>query len=270
MATTDLLTDGVDFLLQECDPRRVGRKALAVNLSDLAAMAARPLAALVAVALPAHGAGPLARAIHEGIVALAGQYDVALAGGDTNTWAGRLVISVTALGEVPASGALRRDGAQPGDAILATGDFGGSILGRHFDFEPRVREAILLNQAYHLHAGIDVSDGLALDLSRIAHDSGCGAALRLDAIPINPAAARCAQTATGPSSALEHALADGEDFELVLAAPGSAAERIVHDQPLDVPVTRIGHFVEEPGLWELCADGTLQPLEAAGWRHGSG
>jgi thiamine-monophosphate kinase len=268
VATTDLLTDGVDFLLEQTDPRRVGRKALAVNLSDLAAMAARPIAALVSVALPAHGAGALARAIHEGLFELAARYDVALAGGDTNTWKGKLVISVTALGEVPEDGALRRGGARPGDALLATGDFGGSILGRHLDFEPRVREATLLNEQYTVHAGVDVSDGLALDLSRMAAERRCGAALLLDAIPINPAAYQCAQSADSAGSALDHALGDGEDFELLLAVPGGSAERIVRDQPLDVPVTRIGYFVEEPGLWKACPDGTLEPLRATGWRHG--
>ncbi|MGM0487409.1 MAG: thiamine-phosphate kinase [Planctomycetota bacterium] len=265
--TTDLLTDGVDFVLAECDPRRVGRKALAVNLSDLAAMAARPFAALVSVALPARHAGPLARAIHEGILELAGRHDVALAGGDTNTWDGRLVISVTALGEAPARGVLRRDGARPGDVLLATGDFGGSILGRHFDFEPRVREASLLHRAYELHAGIDVSDGLSLDLSRVAHESHCGVVLSLPDIPINPAAVECAETDKTGRSPLDHALTDGEDFELLLAVPADSATRIVRDQPLDVPVTRMGEFVEDPGLWALGSDGKRRPLPARGWQH---
>lgn len=265
--TTDLLTDGVDFVLAECDPRRVGRKALAVNLSDLAAMAAQPVAALVSVALPNRNAGSLARAIHEGILELADRHEVALAGGDTNTWDGQLVISVTALGEAPARGVLQRGGARPGDALLATGDFGGSILGRHFDFEPRVREASLLHEAYELHAGIDVSDGLSLDLSRIACESRCGAVLSLKDIPISPAAVECAAVEKNGRSPLDHALGDGEDFELLLAVPQGSAMRILRDQPLDIPVTRIGEFVEEPGLWALGPDGKRRPLPAHGWQH---
>ncbi|HEY1786267.1 MAG TPA: thiamine-phosphate kinase, partial [Pirellulales bacterium] len=172
--TTDLLTEGVDFLLAEHDPRRIGHKALAANLSDLAAMAARPLAVVIALALPEPGSDQLARDLYAGMLPLAARYGVAIAGGDTNTWAGGLAISITAIGTPTARGPLLRSGARPGDRILVTGSLGGSILGRHFDFEPRVAEALLLADRYQLHAGIDVSDGLSLDLSRLASESGCG------------------------------------------------------------------------------------------------
>lgn len=267
VVTTDLLTDGVDFVLEDCDPFRVGRKALAVNLSDLAAMAAEPIAVLVSVALPAEGAAALARAIYAGILELSRRYDVALAGGDTNTWSGRLVISVTAIGEAMERGGLRRDGARPGDVILVTGDFGGSILGRHFDFDPRVREARLLHQQYELHAGIDVSDGLALDLSRVAHESHCGAVLSLSQIPISPDAVRLAEASHSGGDPLKHALNDGEDFELLLAVPPESAEEILHTQPLDIPISRIGQFIEQPGLWAMREDGRPVPLAAQGWEH---
>ena len=145
--TVDLLTDGVDFILAEVDPRRVGRKAIAVNLSDLAAMAAGPLAAVFAVALPRQGGFELAVQLYEGILPLADEYDLAIAGGDTNSWDGPLVITATLLGRVTARGPLRRSAREPGDRIIVTGAFGGSILGRHFDFLPRVREALLLNGA---------------------------------------------------------------------------------------------------------------------------
>jgi thiamine-monophosphate kinase len=268
VVTSDLLTDQVDFVLDECEPRRVGRKALAVNLSDLAAMAARPLAVIISVALPDENAASLARALYEGLLPLADQFQVAVAGGDTNTWPGPLAISVTALGQAAPPGPLRRDGARPGDAILTTGEFGGSILGKHFDFEPRVREALMLRERYELHAGIDVSDGLTLDLARIAAESQCGAAIALDAVPISPAAGRLSNSSEPRKSPLEHALGDGEDFELVLAAPPQAAEQLLQDQPLDVPVTRIGHFVPEPGLWELRGDRAPRPLQPQGWDHG--
>ena len=176
MLTVDLLTDGVDFELSKVSARCVGRKALAVNLSDLAAMAARPVAALDALALPRSGALELAKELFEGILPLAEKHGVAIAGGDTNTWDGPLVISVTLCGEV-AAGAVRRDGARPGDGIVVTGALGGSILGHHFDFEPRVAEALWLADRFTLHAGMDVSDGLSLDLWRMAQASGCGAVL---------------------------------------------------------------------------------------------
>jgi thiamine-monophosphate kinase len=169
--TTDLLTEGVDYHLASDDPRRIGRKALAANLSDLAAMAARPLAAFISLALPRQPAAAvgapleLAIALYEGLLPLAAEYDLAIAGGDTNTYDGPLVISAMLVGEVTARGPLTRSGGRPGDWLLVTGTLGGSILGHAFDFTPRVREALLLHERYDLHAGMDISDGLSLDAS---------------------------------------------------------------------------------------------------------
>jgi len=265
--TTDLLTDGVDFRLHACQPWQIGRKAVAVNLSDLAAMACQPVAVVVSLALPHAGAAELARALYHGILDIALKYDVAIAGGDTNTWDGPLVVSVAALGQLTARGPLRRDQARPGDHILVTGHFGGSLLGKHFSFEPRVHAALLLHQQFELHAGMDVSDGLSLDLSRLATASGCGAAIALEAVPIDPAARELAARATDGRTALEHALSDGEDFELILAAPPAEAERMLDQQPLEVPITRIGQMIDRPGLWQLAADGSLEPLAPCGFEH---
>lgn len=267
VVTVDMLTDGVDFRLAEADPRRVGRKALAVNLSDLAAMAAQPLAAVVALALPRRGGMALAQDLYDGLLPLAERYDVAIAGGDTNSWDGPLVISITLLGKVGPRGPLRRGGARPGDRIVVTGAFGGSILGRHFDFEPRVREALLLAERYELHAGIDVSDGLSLDLARIASESGCGAMLWPHALPIAFDARCLADRLADGSTALDHALADGEDFELILAVAPDEADRMLAEQPLGVPLTAIGQFVPEPGLWLADSAGRKTPLTPKGYEH---
>jgi len=266
--TVDLLTDGVDFELGKVDPRRVGRKALAVNLSDLAAMAALPLAGVVALALPRRGGLDLAIALYEGLLPLAEEYELAIAGGDTNSWDGPLAISITLMGKSAAEdGALRRDGALPGDKIIVTGRFGGSILSHQFDFDPRVREAILLNERYRLHAGIDVSDGLAIDLAHIAKESGCGAVLDLDAVPVAEDAKRLAVQLGDGRSALEHALGDGEDFELILAVPADEAARMLEDQPLDVLLTAVGEFAGEPGLWQTDSRKGKRRLEPGGWEH---
>ncbi|MBI2823666.1 MAG: thiamine-monophosphate kinase [Planctomycetia bacterium] len=267
LVTVDVLTDGVDFRLAQVDPRRVGRKALAVSLSDIAAMAGRPLAAVLGAVLPRESGLCLAKEICEGMIPLAERYDVALAGGDTNTWDGPLVLSVTVLGEPTERGPLRRDGARPGDAILVTGNFGGSILGHHLDFWPRLDEALALHKRYELHAGIDVSDGLSLDLSRIAAASGCGAVVDVHAVPIAEAARQLARQSGGRLTALDHALADGEDFELILAVPPAAAEQMLADQPVDVPLTMIGQFTSEPGLWQKDSSGRKLPLPARGYEH---
>jgi thiamine-monophosphate kinase len=265
--TVDLLTDGVDFRLAETDARRVGRKALAVNLSDLAAMAARPLAAVVAVALPRRDGFRLGVELLEGMLPLAEQFSVAIAGGDTNSWDGPLVVSVTMLGAVTARGPLRRGGARAGDRILVTGRLGGSILGHHLDFTPRVSEALLLAERNELHAGIDISDGLSTDLGHLVEESGCGAVLDLDAVPIAPAAEELVAKLLDGRTPLEHALHDGEDFELLLAAPVDVARRIVAEKPLGIPVTDIGKFVAEPGLWQTDQEHGRRPLAPGGWQH---
>jgi thiamine-monophosphate kinase len=263
VVTVDMLSDGVDFLLAEVDPRRVGHKSLAVNLSDLAAMAARPLAGVVALLLPRRGGLELAKQLYEGMLPLAERYNLAMAGGDTNSWDGPLAISITLLGQVGPRGALTRSGAQAGDRIIATGAFGGSLLGRHLDFEPRVNESLQLHEAFDLHAGIDVSDGLALDLTRLCAESGCGAVVRADAIPIHADAhvrARC-----DGRTPLDHALGDGEDFELILAVGVDEAARMSTFQ--GCPASDIGQFTAEPGLWLELSDGSRRPLEPSGWQH---
>lgn len=265
--TVDMLTDGVDFELAQIDPRRAGRKSLAVNLSDLAAMASRPAGAVIALALPRQGAMELGVALYEGLIPLAEEFDLAIAGGDTNTWDGPLVVSITALGLPHARGPLLRGGARPGDRIVVTGSFGGSILGHHLDFQPRVREALVLHERYGLHAGIDVSDGLSLDLSRMAAASGCGAVLEARAIPIAPAAVELARQRADGVGPLEHALADGEDFELILAVPFDEARRMLAEQPAGVQLTDIGQFVAEPGLWLVDPDRGRRPLVPRGWQH---
>lgn len=265
--TTDMLMEGIDFKDPVANAQRIGRKSLAINLSDLAAMAARPQTAFVALALPRQGGRFLAEEIYAGLLNLANEFGVVVAGGDTNSWDGPLVVSVTALGEVGRKGPLLRSGARPGDEILVTGEFGGSILGRHFDFTPRVREALWLHEQFELHAGIDVSDGLTLDLARLAEASGCGALIDLARVPISPDAERLAKLRGDGKPALAHALGDGEDFELILAAPPDEARKILADARTPMRITPIGRFVDRPGLWQTRAGGLEEPLTPQGYEH---
>ncbi len=268
VVTVDIISDQVDFHLDQIDdPRRVGHKALGVNLSDLAAMAAIPRAAVVGLALPRQTALALAKSLYRGILPLAERFDMAIAGGDTHVWDGPLLVSITAIGAVGPHGLLRRQGAKPGDQLLVTGQLGGSLLGRHLDLEPRVREALLLNDRYALHAAIDISDGLAIDLARLAEASECGAVIELAQVPVSPAAKQLAATPGDARTPLEHALSDGEDFELLLAVPQATAERLVAEQPLEIPLTRIGQCITQPGLWQQDADGQRRPLPPVGFVH---
>lgn len=271
VVTTDMLSDGVDFRLGEVDPRRIGRKALAVNLSDLAAMAAQPIATFVSLLLPRNGGAALARELYEGLLPLAEEFSAPVVGGDTNAWDGALAISITVIGRAGRHGLFLRGGARPGDAIVVTGTFGGSILSHQFDFTPRVREALWLAQHAKVHAAMDVSDGLTLDLSRLCAESGCGADLALGRIPVSSDAVRLADTSQIPATPLSHALNDGEDFELLLAINSDDAARLVAEQPLEplfgVRLTQIGRFVAEHGLWVVDAMGNRLPLEPGGFQH---
>ena len=262
LVTTDMLLDGSCFVLAEAGPRRVGRKAMAVNLSDIAAMAGRPVAAVVSVGLPRRGGRALAEQLYLGLRDVADMFDTAVIGGDTNSWNGPLVLSVTVLGEATQRGPVRRSGARPGDWLLVTGPLGGSILGKHLDFTPRVREALALHAAAPLHAMIDISDGLAADVNHLCEESGCGAVLRAEAIPITHEA----RALNDGRSPLDHALADGEDYELVFAVAPDDARTLLRQQPVaGITLVHIGECVNR-GLW-LEEGGQRRLLEPRGYVH---
>ncbi len=262
-----MLVEGVHFLSEEVSPRQIGRKLLAVNLSDLAAMAARPTAAVISLALPREGGYQLAVELYEGLLPLAARYDMAIAGGDTNVWDGPLVASLTLLGDPHPRGSLRRDGAVAGDAILVTGALGGSLQGRHLDFEPRLHEAQQLRENYELHAGIDITDGLAIDLSRILSASRCGAIIDVDSIPIAEAAQDLSRQARDEATPVQHALSDGEDFELLLTVSQEEARRMLADAPLDISLTIIGEITLGCEMRQRDRQRRITPLSADGYQH---
>ena len=261
LVTTDMLMEGVDFLLAECGPRAAGRKAMAVNLSDIAAMAGIPTAALVSVALPrGDSSGALARELMLGLSEVADEFRVPIIGGDTNSWTAGLVINVTVMGEAnPYSGAVLRSGARIGDRIFVTGPCGGSILGRHLNPKPRIREAVELARRFRFHSMIDISDGLSADLCHILEESGVGAALNAEAIPIHPDALRLSEQTGKPP--LEHALGDGEDFELIFTVPASEAVGVAGS---GIAID-IGEVIGE-GFF-LNRGGSREPLVPQGWWH---
>jgi thiamine-monophosphate kinase len=265
--TTDMLCDGVHFQAEQLDLDLIGRKAIAVNLSDLAAMAAVPLALFVSIAIPRSWEQTKVEAVYEGMMTLSSEFDCPIAGGDTNRWDGPLVINVVAVGQPPPGGVWRRAGGRQGDLLLVTGELGGSLLEHHYSFQPRIHEALLLANQYDIHAALDLSDGLALDCSRLAAASRCGALLDLESIPISSAAMRLANQTDYSRTPLTHALSDGEDFELLLAAAPAEARRLLEDRPLDVPLTLVGELIEAEGLWHRTDAGDLEPLEASGYLH---
>ncbi len=269
LITTDMLLEGSCFILAEAGPRLVGRKAMAVNLSDVAAMAGKPVAAVVSVGLPRSAPQAVAEELFLGMQELARAFDTLIVGGDTNSWDGPLVINVTLLGEPTGAGPVCRHGAEPGDWLFVTGPLGGSLAGHHLTFTPRVREAMLLHEHYRLKAMIDLSDGLGLDLHRLCQESACGARLRAAAIPL----AEAARTPPDARSSLEHALGDGEDFELLFAAAPGTGKQLLAEQPLLKPFGATLHHIGEcqaQGMEIVGADGTILPLKPSGYEHAFG
>lgn len=262
MVTNDQLLDGVHFRLEECGPQAVGRKAMARAISDIAAMAGLPLAAVASVALPRGFSQDDAQAMYRGRRTVSDEFNCPVVGGDTGSWDGRLAISITVFGRPEGIEPVLRNGAQIGDAICVTGALGGSWRStRHLTFTPRIREARQLASQFQLHAMIDISDGLALDLSRICKASGTGAVIQENCVPIHEDA-HLADIAP-----IEAALGDGEDYELLFTLPADQAERLVETQPLDAPVTRIGTIVEGNELTRTDANGKSSPLQPSGWEH---
>jgi thiamine-monophosphate kinase len=266
LVTTDMLMEGRHFRLAEHGPTAVGRKAMGVNLSDIAAMAGRPTAAVVAVALPRSEAATIAAPLFEGLRRKAAEFGAPLVGGDTNAWDGPLVVSVTVIGRCEPAGPALRSEAQPGDVILVTGPLGGSLSGRHLEPRPRIVEALALRAAVDRLAMIDLSDGLASDLRHILDESGgLGAVLDAGAIPIHRDAAEMAGRDGRP--AVEHALADGEDFELCLAVSPEDAARLLADPPGGVTLARVGVVTSDPGLRLRLDDGSVVPCPFRGFDH---
>ena len=234
----------------------VGRKALARVLSDMAAMAARPWAALVSVSVP-EGDDALLEALMGGLLEAAAREQTAVVGGDMARSPRGVSLDVTVLGLLEGREAWGRDGARPGDELWVSGELGGTRAGHHLRFVPRWREALALHATGAVNSAIDLSDGLAQDLPRLCEASGVGAVLRLSDLPRRT-------DSEGRRCSIEAALGDGEDFELLLAvAPGRGPEL---QAACEVKLTRIGEIQLE-GLDAVSADGVVQPLRRGGYEH---
>lgn len=257
----DSVVEGVHFE-RGTRPEQIGHKALARPLSDIAAMGGTAGPALVAYVLPPDTPQATARAIFRGIRALADRFGVTIVGGDVAVHRGPLVISVFVLGYTGGLAPLRRDGARTGDAICVTGRLGGSILGKHLTFIPRLELGAKLNRRYRIHAMIDISDGFVRDLAHICEASGVGAVVFQDRIPISEAARKLSRR--DRRSPLEHALYDGEDYELIFTCDPAEAERIAGEIE-DVSI--VGEIVFPKGVTLRTPAGREKKLRIAGWEY---
>ena len=268
VVTTDAVVEGVHFIRAYSSPADIGHKALAVNLSDLAAMAATPRWALLSLVLPGSLLVSDVEDLVDGVAALASRHGVSVVGGNITRTEGPLVVDVTAGGEARSRRWLTRSGARSGDEIYLSGSIGGAAAGlemlrvaqpgtgnresgtgcvaRHRRPEPRVRLGIAVGRARAATAGIDLSDGLADALRQVASASGVGVRIDGDALPID-AGAREWWTSRGvdPVSA---AVGGGDDYELLFAVrpPSGGVLRSVARHVADPPLTKIGVFTKDP------------------------
>lgn len=252
----------------------VGRKAVNRNLSDLAAMGARPDYLLVSLLLPATVSRQQRTALLRGVRSAADRFGARVIGGDVGRTPGPLTVTVTAIGGVT-DRILRRNGARSGDRVFASGSFGGSLLGRHLRFEPAVELGQWLARSrasFEVGGVIDVSDGLLLDLWTMLQASGPGLGVELDTakIPIHPAARRLARRGVGGAReagpvgarALHHALHDGEDYVLLFTARG----RVPAGGPWPASAREpFGRIVDDPGIWLVGPDGSRESVAPGGY-----
>jgi thiamine-monophosphate kinase len=292
LATTDLLIEGIHFRRVSAAPSDIGWKALAVNLSDIAAMGGIPRWALVALAVPADTPVEAVDGFYAGMAEAATPHGVIIVGGDTSTSPAGWMVNVTLLGIH--SGAPRlRSSARPGDAVAVTGVLGASaaglhalemgldraraagvagarlaeITGAHLRPRARVPEGRWLGQAPGVHAMMDCSDGLATDLGHICRESGLGARVPLDRVPVAPAA-RDAAGALG-ADAREWAVSGGEDYELLLTCDPAAADGLIAGlaEATGTALTVIGRM-DGPAGELVFLDATGAPVSVrAGFEH---
>lgn len=246
---TDALVEHIHYTSDEI-ARRVGWKSIARLVSDFAAMGGRPSEYLVTLALPPHTSVAWVEDVYRGMAACMERYGGVLVGGETTAVpnSSARVLSIAGVGRVHKNHLVLRSGGLPGDNLLVTGTLGGSLAGKHLDFEPRLHAAQWLAEHARPHAMMDLSDGLAKDLPRMAAASGCGFRLDRDAIPVTP------------GCSLAQALNDGEDFELLLAIPQERWLILQQQWPIEfphLPLTRIGSLVDQ---------GSGESLDG-GWEH---
>jgi thiamine-monophosphate kinase len=289
VVTTDCLVEGVHFDRALAGAADIGYKALAVNLSDLAAMGATPRVALLSLALP--DAWPVADfdAFLDGLLSLAAEVRMALVGGNIARSPGPLVVDLVAIGSVKPRRVLTRAGARPGDELYVSGRLGAAAAGlaslrasrvdpmtartptceaRHLRPEPRLRLGLLLGRTRTARACLDLSDGLADGVRQIARASGVGAVIEADDLPIDPDARAWFDRHGG--SALEAALSGGEDYELLFAVSPKNRRLLASVQRLlpNLPITRVGRVMNSPRI-ELRRDGRTGELPP-GFAHFSG
>ena len=251
--TCDMIVEGVDFV-SRTEPELIGRKALAVSLSDIAACAGLPSYALVSLGLPADISLKKVELITQGLFNLARAYRVNIVGGDLSR-SDKISINTSILGFVEKDFLVLRNGARKGDIIFVSGPLGGSKRSWHLRFKPRLKEARYLVKNFRINSMIDISDGLAQDLAHILKESSKGAVIYEDLIPLNKGA-----------FSLKQALSEGEDFELLFTLSSREAKKLIRKNPFGFKP--IGEILDDKyGLMLVNSNGRCRVIQTQGFQH---
>ncbi len=253
LLTCDMIVEGVDFTIKD-NPYLIGRKALAVSVSDIASSSGLPRHCLISLAMPKNTSVEFVDRLFKGMLGIAREYNINIVGGDISS-AGQLIIDVSMSGIVEKKYLTLRSGAKIGDIIFVTGELGGSIQGKHLRFKPRLKEARFLAKNFKVNAMIDISDGLAQDLGHILEESSKGAVIYEDLIPLSKAA-----------RGLHDALYMGEDFELLFTLSPKEAKKLYNKK---LPVFKpIGEITDKKyGLRLVDRHGRERVIALRGFRH---
>jgi len=292
LLTSDMFLEGIHFKTAWATPWQIGWRAMAANLSDVAAMGGEPLFALVSVSIPPSTEVGFVGELYKGIGAISSEFGCSVVGGDTNSSGSGLVISIALFGRADRARISLRSGAEIGDLIFVTGDLGGSkaglevlkrgrepfrgmdetligrILAKHLEPIPRIREARAISAKLRVSSAIDISDGLSSDLHHICERSGVGARLYADRIPVDEGTEEVARRLS--KSPMDYVLSGGEDFELLFTVPrGEPTERISEIEGLTgTKISLIGEIVSpSDGCKLIYPDGAEVPVEPSGYRH---
>ena len=287
LVTTDLLVERVHFLMHGISGFALGHKALAVNLSDIAAMGGKAREAFVSIAIPKTCPIDYLEDFYDGMKSLASKFDVNILGGDTTESKADLVINIAVVGSVPEDEMLCRDKARPGDVVCTTGFLGDSRAGlylilneieaetrgnedlksAHLMPKPFLREGRFLACRPGIHAAIDISDGLSSDIGHIAEESGVGVRLYSDKIPLSPRLIEfCERFDLDP---VEYALVGGEDYTLLCTVSKDSVASVIKDYlaTFDEPLYPIGEIIQDRRMEIIGLDNKVRSFSPRGWDH---
>jgi thiamine-monophosphate kinase len=287
LLTTDMLVEDIHFLPNTITPYHLGRKAIAVNLSDIAAMGGRPLVALISLAIPAKTEVEKIQELYRGMREICGLYSVNIVGGDTVASPDNLIINISLIGDADEQEVLYRSGARPGDKIYLTGTVGDSSAGlsilkreispqeslcghfikAHNEPEPLIKTGKVIAESRLASAMIDLSDGLLSDLGHICEESRVGAVLSKDKIPLSQELKSLA--AHAGFDPLDFALSGGEDYVLLVTVPAAKTQdfELAYRDSTSSPVFVIGDIREEKGIGIMNENGSVQDLAPEGFDH---